>query len=347
MGIMAPSQNVILTKAHSMFGKRLTLNDYKELIKKNSISEITTYLKNNTKYKKSLKNIDEINIHRGQLELIIRKNLFNRYTALCRYQISKKNKFYYYYILKLEVEQILRCIMLLNTNSMDEFIIELPGFLISKASFDMLSLAKVRSFVDLAEVLKNSSYKDIINRCIKTDSNKVDYTSCEILLRNDQYKKIFEIIDKSFKGKEKKLIRSAFEFEINLLNLSSIVRLKKYFKLSPEEISKKLISFKKFFREKKIKNLLSSELDKDFIDLCNSIFKDAILTQEHGNFIEHYTHKLKYKYNKRLLYFSTFASCTFYSFFILEEIEIENLINIIEGIRYNVNPSEIEKLIII
>lgn len=337
----------ISAKAKAMFGKRLTYIDYKELLKKKSVSEIAYYLKNYTHYKQSLSSVDDNNIHRGQLELILKKDLFKRYEKLCRYLVSKKNRFFYYYITKAEVQQILRCIMLLNSNSMDDFIVELPGFLISSSTFDLLSLAKVRCFEDLENVLKNSHYKNVIKKCKPDKNDIIDYTMSEILLRSHQYKIILDLINKNFKNKEKKSIEKAFKLEIDLLNIASIFRLKKYFNMTPDKIKSKLIPFGYFLNKDKLDRLISSDLNKNFYIICNNIFKSIYNSDENFKIIEKYIHTLKYKYNKKLLYFSTFSSCTFYSLFVLSEIELENIIKIIEGIRYKVDVNEIKELIIL
>ena len=83
------SQNVISAKARSMYGKRLTDKDYTELTRKRSVSEVAGYLKNETAYRTCLASINESLIHRGQLEQILRTELFNRYAKLCRYQTGK------------------------------------------------------------------------------------------------------------------------------------------------------------------------------------------------------------------------------------------------------------------
>lgn len=62
------SSNVVLAKARTMYGRRLTQNDYNELLKCRNVSEVAGYLKNNTIYSHALAGIVESEIHRGQLE---------------------------------------------------------------------------------------------------------------------------------------------------------------------------------------------------------------------------------------------------------------------------------------
>ena len=65
-----------------------------------------------------------------------------------------------------------------------------------------------------------------------------------------------------------------------------------------------------------------------------------------STYIENYTDRLKYYISRHYMYFSTNASVSFYAFVLLSQIELNNLISIIEGIRYQISFQEIKKLII-
>ena len=67
-----------ITKIRTQYGKRLSRADYEELLSKKSVVEATEYLKGSTMYSKALANIDASTVHRGYLEMILRRNLFDR-----------------------------------------------------------------------------------------------------------------------------------------------------------------------------------------------------------------------------------------------------------------------------
>ena len=82
-----------------------------------------------------------------------------------------------------------------------------------------------------------------------------------------------------------------------------------------------------------MKNILNDTVYKD-------IFKDESSLENE---------KDRYLYNKYLRIFKTklFNICTVFCNINLIDIEIKNIINIIEGIRYNVDKQEIQKRIIV
>ena len=71
------SSNVILAKARAMYGRCLTAQDFHNLLACHSVSEIASYLKNRTAYAGVLADINESTIHRGHLESLLRRKLWN------------------------------------------------------------------------------------------------------------------------------------------------------------------------------------------------------------------------------------------------------------------------------
>ena len=68
--------NAIAAKVRSLHGEQLDERDYAELLSRRNVPEIAAYLKNETHYKYALRDVRENNVHRGQLEDLLRKDVF-------------------------------------------------------------------------------------------------------------------------------------------------------------------------------------------------------------------------------------------------------------------------------
>ena len=108
------SSLAMAAKAKAMYGKHLKSDDYTELLRKKTVQEIAGYLKNETAFKSVLKGINEFSIHRGHLEMLIRQTFYLDFLELIRYGQSKKDHFYEYGVLMIEIKQILMSIRLLS-----------------------------------------------------------------------------------------------------------------------------------------------------------------------------------------------------------------------------------------
>ena len=68
---MPSTSYAVLTKARSKFGKRLTEKDYSNLLACQNVTEVMSYLKSNTHYSAALRDINEREVHRGRLEVLL------------------------------------------------------------------------------------------------------------------------------------------------------------------------------------------------------------------------------------------------------------------------------------
>ncbi len=340
------SSNAITAKARAIYGHRLTNNNYTELLRLRSVSDVATYLKTNTSYSAYLKGINEMQIHRGQLENLLNRSRFEKYFSLCHYDFTKDKGFYRYVISNAEISVILRAIMSLNSGSPEELIITLPSFMQEYACFDFMELSKIKCFNDLLNVLEKTQYKNVLKR-FSAPNGTINFSDCELALKTHYYKMIFSFIDKYYKGKTKKELYEIVLIEIELLNLSLIYRLKRHFKKPAEEIKLQLLPFYYKINKRVLETLLESQNKQHFIDNMRLRAYNSNMKNVDFNYIEDYTKRLKYIINRKLIRFSTNAPISFYALMSLIQIEIENTIIIIEGIRYQDSPSEIQKLLIL
>lgn len=341
------SSNTISAKAKSMYGKRLTDADYKDMLRRNSVTDIAAYLKENTSYSSALAEVDTHNIHRGQLENLLMRELFNKYTKLCRYNFTGDNDFYNYLVLQYEIEQILKCILSLNANTMADFILDLPAFLISHASFDLLELAKVRQFDDLLAVLKHTPYREILSEFAPKNGEPLDYAACEKALMTYHYDHLLGVIRKKFHGQTKKDLEKVIKVNVTLSNLMTIYRLKRYFSSSKDEIGEALLPFEFKLNKNTLQKLIDAQTVDDFFDVFDQCYYGKNKVAEDSLEFEHHLNQIIYLYNKKLMRFSTSPPAVLYAFIILNNTEVKNIIKIVEGIRYQVPNTQIQELLVL
>lgn len=99
---------------------------------------------------------------------------------------------------------------------MDQFIIELPAFLIQHASFDLLALAKARDMEDLLEIVLHTPYYQILREFVPAHDELVDYTACEKALMSYHYHHILSVVSKKFRGNTKKDLEKVIKINVTL-----------------------------------------------------------------------------------------------------------------------------------
>jgi V/A-type H+-transporting ATPase subunit C len=336
----------LAAKVKAMYGRRLTPQNYKELLRKQTVNEVAAYLKQQTSYIRLLSDINENLIHRGQLENILKKQFFDEYIKMFYFINQDERKFYDFVVIQMEIDELLSCIRFINAGRMGEYIFSLPEFFVKHSNINIYGLTKVRTFSELQELLSGTPYYDILKQFEQNSENKYDTIKIEIEFKRYYYTKILSIIEHSFSGKTKDDVLKSFGMEIDFENLMLIMRLKKYFNASNDYINNLLLPFYFKLKKDEINKILQ---ETDISSIKKAIFDTyygKILKRYNFEFIEKYGQQASFEYHKKLLRFSFDTPTLVVSFMQLKHIELNNIINIIEGIRYALPAVEINKLLI-
>ena len=339
------SSKAILTKAHAMYGHRLTEKNYKDLLQKHSVAEVAAYLKAETAYNKTLAGTQDSLIHRGQLEDLLRRDMMVKYRRLVRYDSSPDSGFYKFYRMLIEVEQLLTCMRLLNTDSLESYIDSIPGYMVDYLSYDMLRLAKCRSFEDVLAAMSHTKYKAVLEKCAPRAGEGIDFARCERMLRQFYYDEIFALIDKHYSGKQREELRKIFLMQITLNNISTIYRLKRFFNYDAGDIRSELLHSGDKAVARHISLLAEARDSNELLSELNK-WKFGVSYGDDFESIEHANGQTRLKANKRHFSFTTYPAVAFTAYMFISQIEIANIVSIIEGKRYGVPESEIEQIII-
>lgn len=341
------SHNATVAKIMAIHGKRLSSEDYHNMINLQSVSEIAEYLKNSTYFHDILLPVDTNTIHRGLLENILRRSVYEKYLKILNFEQLEKQEFYNFKIIRAEIDEILSCISHINAKSTEQ-ITTTPVYLSNYVSFDLIQLSKIRSYDELLAFFKRTAYYDLLVKC-RPNNEKIDYTKCEILLRTYFVKRLFATIDKYFNSKIKASLESLISTDIDLINIINSYRLKTYYNENIDVIKENILPFHGKFKKENQRELYSSIDSKDFISKFSKTYygRQMVVNKLDINNLEQSSFGLRYLNAKRALTQSQEAPVCIYAFVFLMEIEVSNIIKIIEGIRYGVPQKDIEMLLVI
>lgn len=339
------SSKTILTKIKAMHGHMLTRENYEQLMHKNSVSACAAYLKTQPAYAPVLRDVQETQIHRGALEALLGKALFEQYLRLEHYCGKSVAFLRGYYVAYTEIRCIVNCIRLLQSDNPNEFIQSIPGYIVGHLSFDVLSLGKVRAFGELLEALERTPYHRVLAP-LAGRGEKTPAQEAELALYAYYYDYTNRLIDENFRGKTAVELHSLFSTQAQLFNIQAIYRLKHFFGVPAQEIEKVLLPYTARLPRRVMAEIVRApDTDAMFEILTRSKY-GAYFGKDRFVFIENSTGVIRFDLAKKYLTFSQNSVTAAVSFFILREIETENLITIIEGIRYRLDVAQVRPLLI-
>lgn len=315
--ITSPSLN---SKLKVMYSEKLKKDDLEDLIKQNTIKDALIILKSKIPSLEDLPN----NASRIELEDSLDNILIYDIKKILKYLQGKNKEIFEQYILKYKIETIKKLYE-------DLFVLNLKltnNYWIQNLFTDLKTLVTTTKKDDFIEKIPEKNIKDIF-----ANSNS------DFERENKLDKYYFENFLKTIKGKNKKL-EDLLKTQIDLLNILWAYRCAKYYGVINQDI---LINcFYKIDLNiiKKIEN--SNNLDDLKQSLEGTIYKDII-----QNDIEIDIKRFLYKKSKKTFRNEMLDLSMIISYLKILETEKENIVTIIEGIRYKMPSENIQRKIII
>ena len=339
------STNATVTKIRAIHGTMLKRENYHEMVSMRSVPEVAEYLRKSPRFREVLGDIDPNTVHRGFLESLLSKANFDTYARLCRFQGLDKLPFYNFIIQKKECEQLLNLVNALNSGLDRKFLEELPGYVIRHSELDMLSLSNAADFKELMSRLKGTPYYKVMASVKLNEDGKADYTDCELKLRTFYYKRLLGYVEKDFYSSDEKKLRKLIFSEIDIINIINAYRLKAFFGYTPDQIKSSQLPFTGAGKNR-MNRLYESDTPEEMISRIEKMTYGRSFQGEYEH-IETKINSYAYQLMQHTVAASTSAPVTIYAFMKLCDIEVGNIVHIIEGVRYDVDPAMLEGKLII
>ena len=343
---MSTTSYAVSAKARSKYGRFLSDRDYENLLACQSVPEVMVYLKSHTHFAAALDDVNERDVHRGRLEILLRQYEFGEIDSLCRYDSGISAGFSSYVVEKAETEQIIRYLILLNSNAPEKFIFQYSAFLSKHTELDFNKVANARDYNEFLTALERTSYYEILKDFRPDEKGRLPVSQIENRLYTRISKRLLELINKKTKGDERRELTEIFRKLNDYSMVSRIIRMKGYYQLSPEVIKENMQPEYGTISPKLIEQMCEAESTEEVFQILH--------TTRYGKLFDRlgYTGegdigpKVEYSIAKRYLHFSDNPSVVMVAFMLLSDTELENVISLIEGIRYQVDPKVIQSLLI-
>lgn len=321
-------------KLKGMYASELTKEELYELSRAGNIKEAIYLLK--AKFPE-LENVNE-DMHRKELEQELNNLFIINILKICKYLNKNEKEIFMQFLSKYELNCVKNVFRNVTTNRDSSDSLKNIDNWTTKMFTDINGINQIKEETEFLELIKSSEYYKIFKE-YEQEIENVPLEEIEVKLDKFYFNKVYHMAEK-----ENKELQDLIGTEIDLLNIIWIYRSKKYFNYSEDEINDIIIHINYKLNKNTLKELLNVNSYTEILDIvANTKYKNVFQGEET---IEH--DKNEYLYKKYMKYFKTklFNICTVFCEINLIDIEIKNIINIIEGIRYNIDKQEIQKKII-
>ena len=320
----------INAKLKAMYANRLTKENINDMIKQNNIKNVVLLLKSKSDiFKNSEENIDRL-----EIEKLLDESLINDIIKIKKLLNKEDNKLFDLFLRQYEikcVKSILR--KLYSEDKTNDIIVENVKMWTNTLFNEIKGMETIENFDDFFKAIERMDHY----RFIKKYQNQENINIFEI--ENEIDKLYFEELYDSIKFN--KNLKNIVGSEIDLLNIEWIIRIKKFYNFDKQRLLNILID-----RYYKIKpGTLTNIIEKNSFDDINSIlsktyYKDIFSSE---NDFEGTTDTYLYKINYKTFKEDSISLAYIVAYINLVDYENNDIINVVEGIRYNLDKAEIIK----
>ncbi|MDF2821913.1 MAG: hypothetical protein K0R15_2361 [Clostridiales bacterium] len=339
----------VSTKVRAMKRRGLKSNDYKSIMQMKSPDDIVMYLKTLEGYRDIFKDIDENNIHRGEVELRIEAAMYVDYMKIYRFVDDEKRKFLDIFFTKFEIN-ILKSLLrkIFDEQSVDYDLSLFKTFFENHSSFDIKILSKSKTLEDFVENLKGSEYYTVLAGISEETKNLFSY---EMKLENYYYQKVWKLKDKYLKGNDYKVVESIIGQRIDVQNILWVYRNKKYYKIDNSVIYGYIIPISYKLSKKELSALVETDSIAEFLlQIDNSyysgLFENLVGVSNDKISIDTQVSAYLLKQISSLARNNPYSIASIISYLNAKEVELSDIISMVEGVRYKLKPEMIERYVI-
>lgn len=345
---MSFASNAVIAKAKAVCGYSLKFEDYRQLAAKESVADVCAYLKQTERYGNALAAVNPQKIHRGQLEVLLKKAVFDIFERFHSFDHTQSREYFKYIVIRLEIEQVLSALQSVAGGGSVQYIASLPLFLTEHSRVDLAALGMAGSYSEAAVILRGTIYEKHVCPALIEAENGGELNICDIERRlySQYYLDMLKTVEKNCKGAEKKDLKRLIIGLIEMKNIMTVYRYTRLFGAETQEAKNALIPFKRRLSDEEIERLASMD-DVSKIAAQLDEMGYGLHSREIPQTVELLTDKISLDHLKKMLRLSQSSSVVYLAFTELLEVELRNIKTVVEGIRYGLDGGAILDMLVV
>lgn len=334
----------LITKTRAMSGRLLPKEAISQLTELHTVGEAINYLRSTEGYGSVFGGQDE-GWHRGQAEEVLVRALYEDFEGLYRFSDARQRLAFQYVFYRYETDVLKQFLKMIFTGQMQRKEQYVDPFFCRHVRFPVEQVGKAATLTEFEQALAGTPYEKVFLKLEHFDHPGYGEYATE--LENYYYTQAYKEISRMPRGNLKNILQCIYGTQIDWLNLMWIYRSRRYYSQTRAELYAMLIPFRYRLKKEEIEAMLDApglvELNRILEKTAYFKGREAFVKMEdeisYQQVIETMYRRVSQKYPMSI------APVLRYLF--LKEQEIERLTTIIEGIRYQIPPKEIQDYILI
>lgn len=332
----------ITTKVRAMESHMVRDSQFRDMAALETVADAVEYLRRLPAYEDIFSNMEGIELHRGAIEQRLILSQYQDFAKLYRFANLSQRKFLDLYFMHYEIDILKKCFRnAFGHRKPDIDLSVFQDFFNQHSTLDLVKLSSSESIAEFISGLSGSVYYEILPRLDDVESPTLfDY---EIHLDLLYFRTIWKVKGKHLSKKEQELLTSCFGSRLDLLNIQWIYRSKKYYRLPPADIYALLIPLNYHLKKEQVAGMVEAGNIEEFYKALGATYYGKMEELEAASQpdLEHMAERVLNKIYSQTSRKEPYSIAVLNSYLYYKEQEIQKIITLIEGIRYQLSPEEI------
>lgn len=334
------SYSGLSTKIRAMQSRLISEEQFQEIIQLPNVPQVASYLKRTPEYAQAWSSIDENDLHRGQIEKLLKKSIFGNFSRIYHFANPEQRKFLELYAKRYEIRVLKEVMTNLfdhrNTDPVD--ISPYRDFFRLHSNLDVDRLVSCTTMEEFIGALKGNEFYGPLSRI--QEHEKALLFDYGMALDLYYFTQIWNVRKKLFQGNDLDEVTKAYGEKFDMLNLQFIQRSKRYFGMDSASVYALLIPMNYKLKKEEINALVESTTYEE----ARQIFRRTYYGQKYeqltvANLEEFYNYILRDTLEREARK-DPYSVAIIYSYLYHKEHEVNRLTIAIECVRYGVAPDE-------
>lgn len=327
-------------KTRAMFGRILKEADYREIMAKESVNDIADFLKSQTHYAAELADIDEATIHRGRLEVLLKRGLMKDYEKLAVFSQGSLRGFVRTVYKKHEIESLKLLFRAFVAGNVPPETLEESLLFLSR--YDRLNIPKLALSRDAAEFVGNLQGTEyyLLLRSYLEVPGVFPLFQIEMALDSYYYNEIEHALRHLLSGEDAVIAGELYGSEIDLFNLMTVYRCKVFYNMDRDVVNSYWIDNRcRIPSETRIRMLDAPDRDSLLEILSQCAYAEVFLKSDE-RFFDIEVQEWLYRQHYRMFSQRVFTIACMLSYLRIRDTEIRNVISLVECARYRLSEEQ-------
>lgn len=331
-------------KSHVLYSRLLTAEDYWYLLSFKTTTEIAEFLKAQEGYRLRLSTLPRTKVNRINLENAVRSEIFEEASSFFKYLSGIRREVFVDWLGWYEAEQLKNIFRWIRSRRLERSEIRARTFDIPGSNLPYDNLLNCRNYEEALDLLNNTKYynvlKEPVKRLHKGETSLFALETAIDYLNESELDKDLHLLPKA----EKKFLLPMFKSRIDLYNLYYLHRCIRYYNMTTEEALSRMPPIKYTVKMEHLREIAKAgewdarlDVMEKYFPAYAKLFRDAWEKENKELALEASIKRDNYNQALDIFKKETPGYYTALCYFILKSHEIDDIIRMIEDVRYGYN----------